>query len=735
MRTAKTKKIFKAVILRIIFLPLLFALLFLATGLIIVKTMFSQRDLESIVTDQLQVFFKRPVQIESARLSLTGDIKIKGLKVTEPGPEAVNFVTAEYIFATYRLAPLLKRSIVLDSVVMVSPKIELIKRSSGSWNFSDILEAYKQPSGRKNRLNKIDAAEIRDGVITLTYPGEQAAYSFENVNLNIKDFKPDSDTPFYLSVFFRRKALGRDLEGRIYAEGSVNFSGFNLELAEVKDLSLTFSALNKSFKAEGGIRNFRRPEIRLEARAESFTADDLAPVFKSPYDFSMPSSRWTLKARMEEDKTLNLSVKSGPPDLRAEGSIKFAGAAAIYDFSFFTPPFNLAELNDLVPDLPLAEASGIAQVKVRVTNKSGRFALSKVILTSDKAGFLYKNLRFNDLNLSALFSESFKNNYLNVQDGKLLISGYKLTGLTVRTQLSRDKFTGEYSARWGGDPMKGRLVILNPLTDKKTADFTGYSRRLDIKEGRDFLLELKKVKTPDKRRRRYESKLAWLKTVKNSVPTGFAAFRLLYKADFLRHEYFNARNFYLTANLRNIAGQVEKLKGDVSIKSGGGTFYDVQKTSEQDRIYYIFSLPVLTMYRLNRMGALKFGYKLDDVNFNSIGGDYTLGSGKINIRNFYMAGREFSIYTTGTLDLTNENIKLKVYTISDKYYSMGSLPETLTDASGKPALAFTIEGRMSKPSITMMSSREAGGIISEAIKKGVGIDSAKIDKFAAGGTK
>jgi hypothetical protein len=106
------------------------------------------------------------------------------------------------------------------------------------------------------------------------------------------------------------------------------------------------------------------------------------------------------------------------------------------------------------------------------------------------------------------------------------------------------------------------------------------------------------------------------------------------------------------------------------------------------------------------------------VNFNSIGGEYTLDSGKIVIRNFYMAGKEFSIYTTGTLDLSNENIKLKVYTISDKYYSMGSLPETMTDASGKPALAFTIEGKMNKPTINMMRPREAGEIIADASKKG-----------------
>ncbi|MFA6435246.1 MAG: AsmA-like C-terminal region-containing protein [Elusimicrobiales bacterium] len=733
MTPSKTRKLLKQILLRIIFLPLIFAFLLLLTGTIIVRTMFTPRDLEAIVTDQLQGFFKRPVQIGSARLSFTGEIKIKGLKVIEPGPNAVNFVTADYIFATYRLAPLLHHNIVVDSVILVSPKIELIKESSGSWNFSDILEAYKIPSVKKNRLDKIDAAEIRDGVINLRYPGEKTAYSFENVNLTLKDFRPDADTPFDLSVFFKRKALGTDLEGRVYAEGVVNFSNFDLDKAEAKDLSLTFSFLNKSFKAQGSVRNFRRPDIGLTARAEKLLSSDLAPLFKSPYDFSLPPTQWGLKARMTEDKTLNFSVKADPLGLKADGFFKFSKSPAACAFTVFTPPFNLAELKKTSPDLPLNEISGMAQVRVSVNNRSGKFAMSKVVLTSNKAGFAYKNLRFGDLNLSALFSESFKNNFLNIQDGRMAMAGFRLTGLKIATRLSHDEFAGNYSALWGGAPMKGRIVIASPLTDKKTAEFTGYSKRLDLKEGRDFLLELKKVKVPDKNRRSYESKLAWVKTVKNSIPSGFAAFRLLYKADFLKHEYFYARGFYLSADLRNIAGQIEKLRGDVSIKSGSGTFYNVQKTSERDRLYYILSLPVLTMYRLNRMGALKFGYKLTDVNFSSIGGDYRLDSGKINIRNFYMAGREFSIYTTGALDLANENIKLKVYTISDKYYSMGSLPETMTDASGKPALAFTIEGKMNKPTITMMNPKEAGSVIAEAIKKGVAIDLARINKFAAGG--
>ncbi len=729
MKPLKTKKILNSILLRVIFLPLLFFVLLLAAGAIVVRTMFNTHNLKDIAADQLQSFFMRPVQIESAKLSFTGEIKIKGLRVIEPGPQAVDFITAEYILATYRLMPLLKRQIVLDSVALVSPRIELIRQSSGSWNFSDILAAYRTPSGTKNRLNKINSAAIRDGIVNVRYPDVKTGYTFENVSFNFKDFGPDTDTPFDLAVFFKSNALGKDLQGRIYAEGLINLHGFKMDLAEIKQLALTASLLQKSFKAEGGIKNFRRPEIRLTARAEPLTSLDLAPLFKSRYDFALPASQWTIKAAMREDTTIDLQLLGGPPAIKAEGTVKFSSGTAAYALSVFTPPSSLPELKRAFPELPVSDASGIVQGKINIQNKTGKFILSKAIVTSDKAGFQYKNLRFDGLSISSLFTRNSGSNYLNVREGRLAMPGFTFTGLTVNTQIAEDRIAGEYSALWGDNPLKGRFVFMDPLTDRKTAYFTGYSKRLDIKAGRNLVLEIKKALAPAKPRRNLEAGLAWIRAVKNAIPDGFAGFRLLYKADFLHHAYFDARNFYIAADLKEITGRLEKLTGSITIKSGGGTFYNVQKTSERDRVYYIFSLPVLTMYRLNRMGALKLGYKLNDVAFNSIGGEYTLASGIITIRGFYMAGKDFSIYTTGTLDLANENLKLKVYTISDKYYSMGSLPETLTDESGKPALAFTIEGQMNKPDIKMMSPREAGRIIQDAIKKGVSMDTTKLNQF------
>jgi hypothetical protein len=97
-----------------------------------------------------------------------------------------------------------------------------------------------------------------------------------------------------------------------------------------------------------------------------------------------------------------------------------------------------------------------------------------------------------------------------------------------------------------------------------------------------------------------------------------------------------------------------------------------------------------------------------------------------------MEGKDFSAYASGQIDFSNETMKLKIYTISGKYYSMGSLPEAMTDASGKPALAFTLEGKMNKPEFKMLSPTDSGSIIKAAAQKGAEIDFAKINRFVGG---
>ncbi|MBI4350469.1 MAG: hypothetical protein HY550_03425 [Elusimicrobia bacterium] len=723
--------LFKQILVRIIFLPLILAAGIAVAALFTLKVMFKPADLESIVTNQLQEALKRPVHIEWARLSATGEIKIKGLRVTEPGAETVDFLSAEYIYATYRLKPLLKRRLEIDSVILVSPRIEFIKRADGTWNIGDIFAAYRKSPGR-NLLDRIDKTEIRDGEVFMRYMRSGARHSFEHLDITLKDFKPGADTPFYASLVYRSNAFRRPVSGRLHAEGLVNFAGFKWDKAGIGDLRADLTLLDKNVRFTGGIKNFLGPAITLKAELPSFRSGDLAYLFSSPFAFTAPRSSWELDAVFTSSKTAELRLLAKPLNIRAEGSFDLSRSTLSYVFTLSAPPLSLDQLKRYAPALTLDKLAGKAQLRLKLASKNGKPVLSRVFVNADGAGFRYRGLNASGLDLSALLAENLANSHVTATGGRLTLGGGSLGGLKLGTELSKEELMFNYSGKFNGGPVKGRAVVRRPFTAQRTVDFTGYSARLLFSEVKALVLDIKELRGPRVGMKESDSELAWLRTLKNSIPIGYSGFRLLYKADHFRHEYMEAADFYVAASLKNIAGDISGIKGDISIKSGSGTFYNVEKTSEQDRIYYIFSMPLRFIYQMNRRGALKFGAKVKDVSFNSIGGDYSLDEGKVEIKNFYMDGKEFSAYASGQLDFSNETMKVKIYTISGKYDSMGGLPEALTDASGKPALAFVIEGRMTKPEFKMISPRESGKIIKEAARKEAAIDFARIDGFSGG---
>ncbi|MDO8803996.1 MAG: AsmA-like C-terminal region-containing protein [Elusimicrobiota bacterium] len=724
-------KLFKQIMARIIFLPLILAAGIAVTGLFTLRIMFKPEDLEAIVTNQFQEILKRPVHIEWARLSATGEIKIKGIRVTEPGPETVDFLRAEYIYATCRLLPLLKRRIEIDSVVLVSPRIELIKRADGTWNAGDIFASYRKSSG-KSILNKIDEAEIKDGEVSVRYMESGARHSFDNFNLTLRDFKPGADTPFSASVFFKSNAFRRPVRGRLYTEGTVNFAGFDWEEASVKGLRADLTLLDKTAKFTGGIKNFRTPRITLRANTPSFKSGDLAYLFSSPMAFTAPRSSWEIDAVFTSSGTAELGLLTRPLNIKAEGSFDLSKSTLSYAFTISAPPFSLDQVKRYGSALHMDDLSGKAQLRLKLVSKNGKPSLSRIFINTSGAGFKYRGLTASGLDLAALLSENFANSYATASGGKLTLGGGTLSGLKLKTEIAKDWLLFNYSGKFNSGPVKGRAVVRNPFTAKRTVDFTGYSADLLFSELKNLVLDIKEVRGPRVGMPEVDSQLVWLKTLKNSIPIGYSSVKLLYQAGHFKHEYMDAADFYVSAALKNIAGDISGIKGDISIKSGSGTFYDVQKTSEQDRIFYIFSMPLRFIFEMNRRGALKFGSKVNDVSFNSIGGDYTLSEGKVEIKNFYMDGKEFSATASGQLDFSNETMSVKIYTISGKYDSMGSLPEALTDASGKPALAFIIEGKMTKPEFKMISPKESGKFIKEAALKGVAIDFARINSFSGG---
>ncbi len=720
------KKAIKLILPRLIVLPLIFFALLLGGGFIVVKTMLNSSNMRAILTDQLQKTFKRSVTFTSAKISLSGKIKLIDLKIFSfENKIRKELITADIVYVSYRILPLLRKNISINKVYLVSPEVHLIKDTNGLWNFSEIFGNSKKTN---TQLTQIKKAEISGGVIIIKDLENNVQSNLKDVTLAIDNFELFKETPFSFSALLKVKKP-YSLQGRFYCDGIINTKGFNWKKAYIKKMKITSTVLSKSVTTRLSINNLRYPEFKLDIDAKKIKTK-LPFAKKTNYELNIDHLKANMDAIFSKDNKLTINssiVKSEKLTLETTGYVIISTPMPRYDLNLLAKTFPLSELNILFPALPFKKISGKSDIKIAFNNAADKINLKSAFINTHKAAFTYRKIKFSNLNIKTIMNERNKNNKFTLKKGSFVLTKNTVEELNIESFMNSKLMTIAFDGKWNKHKTKGLIKIKHPLTQKKSMNLTGYTANLNATKLKDITLEIKHALPP--REKNFYSKIKWVSNVKNAIPRGFELITGNIKADIVSHEYFKSKDFYLSGKLKNFSGDVKKIRGEIAIKSGAGTFFKVQETSEKDKIYNIVALPVLMMFRMNRMSALKLGSKLKDVDFFSVGGDYSFDSGKIHIKSFYMDGKEFSAYSTGDLDLINETMDLKVYTISNKYYSMGTLPQFLTDDSGKPALAFRLTGKMNNPSFKMLSPKKSGKIIQGAKNKGVPINITEINKL------
>ncbi|HNT97258.1 MAG TPA: AsmA-like C-terminal region-containing protein [Elusimicrobiales bacterium] len=712
-------------LLRLLLLLALAGVFLFLAGTVAVRMLFTPADLKALALNQLQEAFIRPVSIESASFSYGGDIHIKGLKVfRSPNHGEGIFIKADHIYASYSPRALLRNAIELRRLVLVSPEINVRRLPDGGWNFTDILYAYAQ-KGRSSRALAIQDAEIKDGVLKVFAPDGKQTNSAEKVNISFRDFSPSEPFPLSLSAAFRIDEAGRPADGGFHADGVMDLAGFDLEKASFSGLSLNLTLGPQSFAFTGSVRDFKAPKAELSGDLSALSSRDFPWLAGLPHRINLPPSAWTLKGALAGGgfKFEALMASLG---LRLRGDVSFLPGGPEYTVTASAPPTEISQLHRVVTGLPLGDFSGSLQFTTAFTNRGGRHRLSRAFVSATRSRFSYRGVAFSGTDASLLLREGWDGSYFRIARGQARLGPYRFSGIKLNSSLDSRLFTGSFSGELNGKPVNLRVSAAAPLSPSRRLEIKGYSGELDSA----FIGALTAVfDDPAAGGKpgpgREEERGGWMRHLRAAAPSGMGALSALYRAGRVNTPYIGAADLKLSADMKNITGGIRNLKGRLALQTGAGTFYQVQKNAEKDRVYYIISMPILIIYKMNRVGALRFGTTLKDISFRSTGGEYGFDSGKLLIDNFYIDGTEFSAYVAGQMDLVHETMDLKVYTISDKYHSMGGMPETMTDASGKPALAFSVTGNANDPKIRAMNPRESGNIIDAAIKRGAGLDPAK----------
>jgi len=114
-----------------------------------------------------------------------------------------------------KLQPLLHKDIQVESLRMVSPKVELIRGTDGTWNFSTIgthneqQSKQQQASGQQKPL-ELDRFQISDGSVAITDKQKnQPRMEYSHIDLLLKDYAPGK--PFEIAVSTHLPGSGKQV--------------------------------------------------------------------------------------------------------------------------------------------------------------------------------------------------------------------------------------------------------------------------------------------------------------------------------------------------------------------------------------------------------------------------------------------------------------------------------------------------------------------------------------------
>ncbi len=742
-----TKHITK-LLLRIVSAAALLIVLVVLIGALIIKVMFTPEHLNAVLTDQLQQIFQRPVQMKSASIVVFKGIRIKGLKVLDaPDFPARDFISGGVFTARYKFFPLLVARLVLTDMKLTSPVIQLVRRQDGSWNFSDIMHNYRLGMKRKapSLLNLgMDSAQIYDGTLTYVDLGADIQHTLYGVNLGFSDFSFKNDFPLDLSFRSRNKIRGNIVEGGFHMKGMVNLARLEWRDAFAKELSLNLTVSGKSLSVLGEIRNFVNPEVSAVVNLPDINSGDISPIVPFPEGMSLPHSRWTLDAVFPGPGRIILRSAGGKIGTllwKANGRFDFSGSTPAYRLWVQGGPFELAEISRWWKDAAPCAFGGKARFNVTVERTGRGTDVPKAFAVLRKARGNIRGFGFSDVDLVLSSNNTFKKIAFKVSNGAVTNSGQKINSIRIDSRLSDDTLEiKRMSAKWDGFPLKFRATVSSMFSGTRKAEITAFIKRLDIAKAESLICAIgaamkKNSQPPKKSRGSGPRRLRWLRDFRNALPDEIPVSSGWIGVDRVVHPTFSSNNLKIAWSLKGLSTGMRRLSGKISLDAGPGLFYHIQGLSERKKFYKVVFAPFLALYKMDRMGVFKVGSRFKDLNFSKIGGDYDFESGRMRINNFYIDGAAISACSDGSIDWVGEKMNMTVYTIFKTGSSLGGLSENLTDVSGRPALAFTLEGAMEKPSRKMLSPKKNGKIIEEAINRGIRADFGKLNQFIKSSSK
>ncbi len=98
--------------------------------------------IKDIIRSQVKSQTGRECSIGDVQLSIFGRVSVFDFRIHEPGTTKKNLLSAQTLELTIRLMELLKKKLVINSLLLDNTRVTIIRNKDGTFNFTDILDRF-----------------------------------------------------------------------------------------------------------------------------------------------------------------------------------------------------------------------------------------------------------------------------------------------------------------------------------------------------------------------------------------------------------------------------------------------------------------------------------------------------------------------------------------------------------------------------------------------------------------
>lgn len=728
------KKLIKVVFRVVVFLVLLFIFAFAAAALM-VQYLVSEEALKTIIAAQLQDVFNRPVQIQDVKFNVYQGIRVQGFQVIE-SPEfgGGSFMTSDYLLAKYKWKALLHKRLEFEQIQVIAPRIQLLRRQDGRWNWEDILASLgTHPKSQVSQVSlPVDlfahVISIEHGIVAVKDLRKDHQYGFQGFNLTVEDF--DIDKPFSLTSSFEhvQDFWDRPVHSKVFLKGSVSLAGLHLDQALLQADDLQIQSGGKTMKGTLSLKDFHQPKIDTILRLPKLDSTFFRQYHPVVSDITFPASRWRARFSFPEENKFqldSLTGTAGSMKFQANGTLGISKISKPFHVKWTFPAISLQETAGLVGSLEQYKLSGTVSGNGELVGDfedlDHTLAVEKVeVNVHDFGGLFHKNNRVAHVDGRLSGTHNFDTLLVAVDRGSLTTYGSAFSGINFLANIRKgDLEFQRLNAVWDISHFQLRGLIKR-LSAPREIHMEGTIDKMRLDAAIDAFLKLLAVIRASHPSRPSRALRLWSQIFKYSIPKSFPAISGHVQVGQVTYPNFETSNLDARWELRGISTGLKQANGNIRVGFGPGRVADIPALENQDpnNILRGIFLPFVFMHRMNNLSVVSASTAYPkSMDFSRIYGDYGLKRGVVNVRLFRVDSTELLASADGQVDFPKEKVDLHI--LERLTHARGALPEYMSDEQGRPSLSFFVLDDLNHPTYKVEPRKMSSDAIEKAINAGL----------------